>query len=67
MDNNASSAGFKIQDKVSGANVEFDGVSKSMRVYSPAALILESNGFVSIKGLQVDINGRIVLPNGKPI
>lgn len=67
MDNNPGSASFVIQDKLSGANVEFDGVSKAMRVYSPSALILESTGFVSIKGLDVTINGRKVLPNGKPI
>lgn len=58
---------FLIKDKVSGDQIEFDGVGMGITVKATTALILKADGMVNIEGASVQINGRLVLPGPKPI
>lgn len=58
---------LQLRDKKTEDVVEIDGAALGVRIKATSALILETNGSVDIKGSAVRINGRPVLPNGKPI
>jgi len=56
-----------IKDKTSGDEIELDGVAMGISIKATSALVLKADGIVSIEGLNVVIQGRLVLPSGKPI
>jgi uncharacterized protein involved in type VI secretion and phage assembly len=58
---------FLIKDKVSGDQIEFDGVGMGITIKATTALLLKADGMVNIEGASVQINGRLVLPGPKPI
>lgn len=61
---------FEIVDKISGDGMTIDrnlNSGPNVLIKGSAGLILESDGLVKIKGLQVQIGDRIVLPGTKPI
>lgn len=57
-----------IRDRTLASNViRVDGQSQIVEVAGKVGVQIRSTGFVNISALQVTINGRLVLPNGKPI
>ena len=56
-----------MKDKVSGDQIEFDGVAMGITIKATAGLVLKADGLVNIEGAAVQINGRLVLPGPKPI
>lgn len=57
-----------IRDRKYGQNlVEIDGVAQGITISGTIAVAIKSTGVVNISGLQVVINGRLVLPTSKPI
>lgn len=58
VDTRVTSKGFKIVDKAAGDNlIEFNGVTRSMKISSTTSLEISSTGQISIDGLIVTING----------
>jgi hypothetical protein len=58
---------LRIEDKLSHDQIEFDGMALGMTVKATSALILKADGLINIEGTTVVINGRVVLPGGRPI
>ncbi len=56
-----------IQDKTTGDLFEFDGVKKGLRIKATSLLDLECEGMVSIRALQLILNGRRVRTTGGDI
>lgn len=67
FDDREGKEAFLIKDKVSGDQVEFDGVGMGITIKATTALLLRADGMVNIEGASVQINGRLVLPGPKPI
>jgi len=67
FDDREGKEAFLIKDKVSGDQIEFDGVGMGITVKATTALMLKADGMVNIEGASVQINGRLVLPGPKPI
>lgn len=58
---------LRIEDKLSGDQIELDGVGFGITIKATSALLLQADGLVSIEGTTVQINGRLVLPGTKAI
>lgn len=58
---------LRIEDKKTGDNIEFDGVSFGITIQATSALLLRAVGIVEIQGASVVINGRTIVPSPKPI
>lgn len=67
FDDREGKEAFLIKDKVSGDQIEFDGVGMGITIKATTALLLKADGMVNIEGAAVQINGRLVLPGPKPI
>lgn len=67
MDERAGKERLVLRDKVTDDEILFDGVQLGIRIKATTVLSLESDGVVSIKGLQVVVNGRPIINNGTPI
>lgn len=67
FDDRAGHEALRIEDKLSGDQIEFDGTALGMTVKATSALILKADGLINIEGTTVVINGRVVLPGGGPI
>jgi hypothetical protein len=67
MDERPGKARIAIEDKKTGDKYEIDGVKLGLKLKSTAAMSIECDGAVDIKGTSVTINGRRVAPNTKPI
>ncbi len=67
FDDREGKEAFLIKDKVSGDQIEFDGVGMGITIKATSALLLRADGMVNIEGAAVQINGRLVLPGPKPI
>ncbi|TMQ08634.1 MAG: hypothetical protein E6J90_39960 [Deltaproteobacteria bacterium] len=67
FDDRAGHETLRIEDKLSGDQIEFDGTALGMTVKATSALILKADGLINIEGTTVVINGRLVLPGGGPI
>jgi len=58
---------LKIQHKISGDGIEYNGLTRTMTVMSTASLTLRSVGVVAIEGVGCTILGRPVIPGAGPI
>lgn len=58
---------MRIEDKLSGDQIEIDGTALGMTVKATSALMLKADGLINIEGTTVVINGRLVLPGGGAI
>ena len=58
---------FRIEDKVSGDHIEFDGNKMALEIAATTTIRLVGKGQVLIEGLDISIGGRKLLQNGKPI
>jgi uncharacterized protein involved in type VI secretion and phage assembly len=67
FDDRGGKEALRIQDKLSGDQIEFDGVGMGITIQATSALFLKADGLVSIEGTTVVINGRLVLPGATPI
>ena len=67
FDDRSGQESFSVQDKLTGDQIEFDGVQMGITIKATAALILKADGLVSIEGAMVQLQGRPVLPGTKPI
>jgi hypothetical protein len=67
FDDGAGHEALRIEDKLAGDQIEFDGTALGVTVKATSALFLKADGLVSIEGTTVVINGRVVLPGGRPI
>lgn len=67
FDDRAGKEALLIKDKKSGDQVEFDGAAMGITIKGTSALLLKSDGIVSIEGTTVQLNGRLVLAGKKPI
>jgi uncharacterized protein involved in type VI secretion and phage assembly len=67
FDDRAGHETLRLQDKLSGDQVEFDGAAMGITIKGTTALILKADGLISIEGTTVIINGRVVLPGAAPI
>jgi predicted aspartyl protease len=66
-DDRPASPYLAVENKVTGDRIEIDGKTAGIAVEAKAALKLKAIGVVSIEGLQVVINGRVVGPGPDPI
>jgi hypothetical protein len=58
VDTRTATKGFKIVDKAANDNIiEFNGVTRSMKISSTTSIEISSTGQISIDGLIVTING----------
>lgn len=67
LDDSESEPSFSILDKTLGDGIEFDALTRRMRIKSTASISIQSVGTVEINALNVVINGRPVLPSSEPI
>ena len=67
LDDRPESPGLFLLGKATGDEIEFDGLAAAVRVKGTVALVLESTGVVSVTGMQVTIQGRVVRPGSDPI
>jgi uncharacterized protein involved in type VI secretion and phage assembly len=67
FDDRAGKETLRLEDKVSGDQLEFDGVGMGLTIKATSALFLKADGLISIEGTTVAINGRIVLSGPTPI
>jgi hypothetical protein len=67
FDDRAGHEALRIEDKLSGDQIEFDGTALGMTVKATSALILKADGLINIEGTTVVINGRLVLSGTGPI
>lgn len=67
LDERPGKAQLQLRDKKTGDVFEIDGVKLGVRIKATSALVLECDGAIDIKGSAVTINGRRLMPNGKPI
>ncbi len=58
---------IQLRHKESGDVLEIDGKNRGIRIKGTTALILESDGFVQINGLVVNVNRRPIMWGSKPI
>jgi phage baseplate assembly protein gpV len=67
LDDSAEEPAFIVQDKLLGDGIEFDALTRRMKIKSTASISIQAAGTVEIKALNVVINGRTVLPSSEPI
>lgn len=68
LDDRPGRSSLLIKDKQLGNDfIEIDGVTKGVTIQGTVAIRIISTGAVQIQGAVVTINGRVVLPSGKPI
>lgn len=67
FDDREGQEGLVIRDKRSGDQIEFDGVGMGITIKATSALMLKTDGLLSLEGTTVAINGRLVLPGTKAI
>ena len=67
FDDRAGRELFQIVFKPTGDVIELDGAQLGLRIKATAAIVLESDGSVDIRGSSVTIQGRQVTRNGKAI
>lgn len=53
--------------KASGGGLIIDGVNQAMELKATTGIIIKALGAVKIDAVAITLNGRAVLPNGKPI
>ncbi len=61
---------LEIVDKVSGDGITIDRSVESgpgILIQGSAAVLIETTGLFKVKATSVQINDRIILPEGKPI
>lgn len=58
---------FRIEDKVSGDKIELDGNARGMTLQATSFLNIICKGTISLQGLNIQIGGRQVIRNGKPV
>lgn len=58
---------FVLRDKTTGDQVMLDGKDHVVQIQATAVLDLRSTGLVRLTGASVEINGRVVVSNGRPI
>jgi len=56
-----------LRDKKTGDCIEIDGVNLGIKIKATSAMQLECDGALNIKSSNLTLNGRTVVPNGKPI
>lgn len=57
-----------IRDRATGSNViSIDGENQTVAIEGTVAIQIKSLGVVNIEAMQIVLNGRPVLPTGKPI
>lgn len=66
IDERPGSRALRIRDKVSDDAIEWDLEAMGIRIKATSGVLIESDGIVDIRGLQIIINGRVVtdLPKG---
>ena len=64
FDDRGGKESLRLQDKLSGDHIEFDGVAMGITIQATSALLLKATGLIQIQGTTVVINGRPVLPGG---
>ena len=57
----------QLRHKASGDTIEIDGLNRGIRIKATTALVLESDGFINLNGLVINLNGRPVMFGRKPI
>lgn len=68
LDDRPGQAMLRIRDLMFPTDVvEIDGVTHGVTISGTAAVVIKSIGVVSIEGLQILLNGRLVRPSGDPI
>lgn len=68
LDDRPGQATLRIRDLMFPTDVvEIDGVTHGVTISGTAAVVIKSIGVVSIEGLQILLNGRLVRPSGDPI
>jgi uncharacterized protein involved in type VI secretion and phage assembly len=67
FDDRAGKETLRLQDKLSGDQLEFDGTAMGITLKATSALLLQADGLISIEATTVAINGRVVLPGVTPI
>lgn len=67
VDERAGKERLVLRDKKSDDCIEFDGVNMGVLIQVTSMLKLKALGLVDIEGANVQINGRTVVSNGKPI
>lgn len=69
LDDTADTPAFLISDKQSGGldQIEFNGLTRALTIKGTSQITIQSIGQITIQGLNVTINGRVVLPSGEPI
>ena len=58
---------LQLKDKKTEDVIEIDGVNLGVRIKATSAISIQCDGAVDIKGSALTLNGRFVVPNGKPI
>lgn len=66
-DDRMGKARMAIEDKKTGDMYEIDGVRLGLKLKSTAAMSIECDGAVDIRGSSITLNGRRLAPNKKPI
>lgn len=56
-----------LRDKKSEDQIEFDGVAYGITVRGTTAVRILADGAIDLRGASITLNGRAVLPSGKPI
>jgi len=56
-----------LRDKKSEDQIEFDGAAYGITIKATTAVRIIADGAVDIKAATITLNGRAVLPSGKPI
>lgn len=68
LDDRPGQESLVIRDRMFEGNlVEIDGVAQGVTINGTVSVQIKSSGVVNIQAMQVIINGRPVLPSGKPI
>lgn len=67
FDDRAGHEALRIEDKLSGDQIEFDGTALGVTIQATSALFLKASGLINIEATTVVINGRLVLPTGGAI
>lgn len=66
-DERAGKESLKIADKISGDNIELDGHAMGIVIKATSILSIQADGVIDIKAPVIQLGGRTVIQNGKPI
>lgn len=66
-DERAGKESLKLEDKISGDNIELDGHAMAVVIKATSLLHVAADGAINLKAPVIQIGGRTVLQNGKPI